>query len=39
MNWRQKDSLNLLLMIVDAIVGSGAALVALHFVFVPSSDA
>ncbi len=40
MSWNQKDSLDLLLMIVGAVVGGVIALCILHFVFVPwSGDA
>jgi hypothetical protein len=35
MNWNQKDSLDLLLMIVGAIIGGVVALCVLHYVFVP----
>jgi hypothetical protein len=37
MDWNQKDSLDLLLMIVGAAIGGVVALAILHVVFMPST--
>ena len=35
MDWTQKDTLDLILMIVGAAIGGTVAVVVLHYVFVP----
>lgn len=37
MTWNEKDSLDLVLMIVGAVIGGVLALGILHFVFMPSN--